>query len=218
MGKKTFLMMVFAVIFAGCSGPSEQKMESADVEESTAGEETVGTSYNFDEGSFTFGFTGYAAQDKSYAVTGITFEEFTVSSPENKLDGTSIEVKLASVNSSADKNNGKGGEWSDIMIPARDENIVNGFINNLAQKETATAKVVGVDDSKIDLEVTLNDVTKVVEMPYTVTDGVLTAKGSTDVAEYNGNEAFKKFAMLCTAFHYGKSWSDIELTFSMNVQ
>lgn len=213
--------MVFAVIFAGCSAPSEQKMESADVEENAAGEEMMaadGASYGFDEGSFAFGFTAYAAQDKSYAITGITFEEFTVDSPENKLEGTSIEVKLASVNSSADKNNGKGGEWSDIMIPARDENIVSGFVNNLAQKETATAKVVGIDRSKIDLEVTLNDVTKVVEMPYTVTDGVLTAKGSTDVVEYNGSEAFEKFAALCTAFHYGKSWSDIELMFSVKVQ
>lgn len=208
----TLMMMVIAVIFAGCSDASEQKVETA------TGEEAGNAAYNFDEESFTFGFTGYGAKDKSYVITGITFKEFTVDSPDNKLDGTSIEVKLGSVDSSVDKNNGQGGEWSDIMISARDENIATGFIDNLVQKETATAKVVGVDASKIDLEVTLNGVTKIVEMPYTVTDGVLTAKGSTDVVEYNGSEAFEKFASVCSAFHYGKSWSDIEFTFSVNVQ
>ena len=220
MRKMRLLMMVFAVIFAGCSGPSEQKVESEQkAEEVAASENTGNTAYNFDKDSFAFSFTAYAAKDKSYVITGITFKEFTVDSPDNKLEGTTLEVKLGSVDSFADKNNGKGGEWSDIIIPTRDENIVKGFVENLAEKETATAKVVGVDEAKIDLEVTLNGVTKVIEMPYTVTDGVLSAKGTTDVLEYSASDAFEKFANICSAaWHYGKSWPDIELTFSVNVQ
>lgn len=219
MRKLSFLMMVFAVIFAGCSGASEPKVESEQKSEAVTSENASAVDYAFDKDSFAFSFTAYGAKDKSYAITGITFKDFTVNSPENKLDGTSLEVKLGSVDSFADKNNGKGGEWSDIIIPTRDENIVKGFVDNLAEKETATAKVVGVDEAKIDLEVTLNGVTKVIEMPYTVTDGVLTAKGATDVAKYNASEAFEKLANICSAaFHYGKSWSDIELTFSVNVQ
>lgn len=219
MQKLSFLMMVLAVIFAGCSGTSEQKVESEQKSEVVTGENVSTVDYAFDKGSFAFSFTAYGAKDKSYVITGITFKDFTVDSPDNKLEGTTLEVKLGSVDSFADKNNGKGGDWSDIILPTRDENIVKGFVDNLAEKETATAKVVSVDDSKIDLEVTLNGVTKVVEMPYTVTDGVLTAKGNTDVVEYNASDAFEKFANICSAaFHYGKSWSDIELIFSVNVQ
>ncbi|UZJ41302.1 hypothetical protein OO006_13315 [Prosthecochloris sp. SCSIO W1101] len=215
----SFLMIVLAVIFTGCSGASEQKVESEQKSEAVTGENVSSVDYAFDKDSFAFSFTAYGAKDKSYVITGITFKDYTVDSPDNKLEGTTLEVKLGSVDSSFDKNNGKGGDWSDIILPTRDENIVKGFVDNLAEKETATAKVVGVDDTKIDLEVTLNGVTKVVEMPYTVTDGVLTAKGSTDVVEYNASDAFEEFANICSAaFHYGKSWSDIELIFSVNVQ
>ena len=231
MRKLSLLMMVVAFIFAGCSGASEQKAEpeqkveseqkagSEQETEEASGEEAESKAYSFDKDSFAFSFTAYGAKDKSYSIAGITFKDFTVNSPDNKLTGTTLEVKLGSVDSSADKNNGKGGDWPDMILPTRDENIVKGFVDNLAKKETATAKVVGVDDAKVDLEVTLNGVTKVVEMPYTITDGVLTAKGSTDVLDYNASKAFEEFANLCTAaWHYGKSWSDIELTFSVNVE
>ena len=225
MRKITLLMLVLSFIFAGCSSNTEQKQDKA-AKEATQGagadkssaESADQKDYTFDEESFKYAFTVYAAEDKSYKINGVTFTEYAVNSPDKKLNGTSIEVKLASFNTIADLNNGKGGEWPASMGPIRDNNVINGFFKKLAQNETASAKVIGVDASNVEVEVTLNDVTKVLKMPYTITDGVLTATASTDVVEYNAADAFKNLVALCTGYHYGKSWSDVDLTFSVKVQ
>jgi hypothetical protein len=212
MPKVTLFLIVISFIFSGCSSNTEQKKSA------TTKEATKQVSLNFDQESFQFSMTTYAAEDKSYKITGMTFTDFTVNSPENALNGTSIEVKLASLNSTADLNNGKGGMWPESMAPIRDNNVINGFIKKLTENETATAKIVGVSESDVDLEVNLNGVTKVLIMPYSITEGVLTASASADVLDFNAAEAFKNLEQLCAGYHYGKTWSDVDLSFSVKVQ
>ena len=226
MHKISFILAISVFLLAACSGGSKKEQKSTEIPEPKIEDKKVTSGsqsselaqFAFDETSFKFSFTGFGAKDKSYRVTGITFNEFSVNSPANKLKGTTLNVKLASIDTKADMNNGLGSNWPDAMAPVRNNNIIMAFINNLNEKETAKAKVIEIHDSILDLEVTLNGVTKIVEMKYLVENGMLTAQGTTDVADYNAGEAFKKLAALCSvAFHHGKSWSDIELTFSVNV-
>ena len=97
MRKLSFLMVVLAVIFAGYLGASQQKVESEQKFEAVTGENASTVDYAFDKDSFAFGFTAYGAKDKACVITGITFKDFTVDSPDNKLEGTTLEVKLGSV-------------------------------------------------------------------------------------------------------------------------
>lgn len=225
MIKNSLLIVALVFLIASCTSKSDKKETTEKtttpppVEQNKEIEETDFTNFKFDKSTFKFGFTGYGAKEKTYAVSGITFDEFTVNSSDAKLKGTSIAIKLASINSSADLNNGLGGEWPESIVTARNMNILNGFVFQLAEKETVSAKVIAVDASKLDLEVALNGVTKTVAMTYKVNNGVLSAEGKIDVLDFNASEAFNNFSrMFSAAFHQGKSWSDVTLTFTVKIQ
>lgn len=176
--------------------------------------------YTPDKEKFNFGFTAYGFPNKSYDVKDNTFTEYELASESGKLQGASITIKTASVNTHADKRNwDRSGEWPDATLKLRDMNIVNGLFKAFANGDTISAKISGINDKEITLAVTMNDVTKDVAMPYTIEDGVLKAKGTLEIMDFKAEKAWQQFNNICsTSWHQGKTWTDIDIYFSVPVQ
>lgn len=220
--KKSIVFLSAIMAFASC-GSNESKESASETEDSPKVEEAQKeenkAALKFDKSSFNFSITGYGGENKSYVVSQIIFKEFEVTSAENLLLGTRLTFNPGSVDTSKDLNNGTGGDWPAAFAEVRNGNIINGFVNNMAEKEAVIAEIASIGDKNIELQVTINGVTKKIEMTYTVTDGLLLAKGELDVLDFNTNEAFESFGKLCTtAFHQGKTWSEVGLQFSVVVK
>lgn len=174
----------------------------------------------FNKESFNFSVTGYGANDKSYVVSDIVFKKFEVNSPNNELLGTTLSLDPNSIDTSKNMNNGHGAKWPANFAAVRNDNIINGFFNNLKVKGNVSVAITAVNSGSIDLKVTLNGVSKTVKMEYTTdkTD-VLTAIGKLDILDFSASDAFKKFSEICNvAFHQGKTWSEIGLKFSVKTK
>lgn len=175
--------------------------------------------YTPDKDQFSFGFTAYGFPDKSYDVKDNTFTEYQLSSESGKLLNASIDIKTASVDTTADPRNwDRSGEWPEPTLKMRNQNIINGLFKNFTDGESIKATISGITSSDIELSVTMNGVTKTVTMPYTVTDGVLNAKGTLDLADYNTDAAMQAFNAICSSsWHRGKTWTDVDIYFSVPV-
>lgn len=157
-------------------------------------------------------FTFYGAEDKSYVVTKNTFKEINATFPDDKLEGATAVIDLMSIDTSADLNNGTA-TWPEAMAKVRDNNTKNSFFGKFTKdKGKAYAKVVKVNPDSVDVEITMNGVTKKIAMK-TKTDGdTTTASGKLDVSEF-APEAWQTFSNVCKGFHKGKSWPEIDLYF-----
>ncbi len=222
--KNSILVLVSISLFAiSCKSDkkTDKEVNKTETVKTEAVKETKSDtkSINFNKESFNFSVTGYGAKDKSYIVSAITFKKFDVTSKGNLL-GTKVSIDPLSVDTSKDLNNGLGDNWPAAFAAVRNGNIINGFFNNLKTKGNVTTEIIAVGTKNLNLKVTMNGVSKVVKLDYSInTDGLLTAKGKLDIVDFNANDAFKKFAELCTvAFHQGKSWSEISLEFSVKTK
>jgi len=171
-----------------------------------------------DQAGFSYSFTAYGAKDKSYVVTQNTFTKYEVASASGKLLGATIDIDATSVDTSKDMNNGGGGLWPDNLAAVRNGNVVNGLFNNFANPGKISGKISAIDKEKVSLDLTMNGETRTIAMPYSVSEGALSAKGTLDILDFNGAEAFKQFAAICRSWHKGKSWSDVDITFSVPVK
>lgn len=168
---------------------------------------------------FKLSFTGYGFPDKSYDVKDNTFTDYKIDSPNGKLLNGSIVINSKSVDTSADKRNwDRNGDWPEPTVTLRNMNIVNGLFGHFADEGAIKATVTGITADALELSVTMNGVTKTTTLAYTVEGGVLSAKGTVDLADYNTDAALKTFAALCSAaWHRGKTWTDIDIFFTVPV-
>ncbi|WP_298046357.1 YceI family protein [uncultured Cardiobacterium sp.] len=173
-----------------------------------------------DKDKFAFSFTAYGFPDKSYDVKDNTFTDYELSSESGKLLNAGIVIKTASVDTTADKRNwDRSGEWPDATLHLRNQNIVTGLFKAFANGDTISAKIKAIDEKEITLSVTMNDVTKEVAMPYVVEDGLLKAKGTFDIMDFDAQKAWTQFNNICSSsWHQGKTWTDIDIAFSVPVQ
>ncbi|AFJ02996.1 YceI-like protein [Methylophaga frappieri] len=172
-----------------------------------------------DKEGFDFSFTAFGAPDKSYVVSGNRFTKYEVASESGKLLNATIDIDASSLDTSHDLSNGMGGEWPDSIPPVRNENVVKNLFMNFVDPGTIQAKIVEIKDGELSLDVTMNGETRTVPMSYEVVDGKLQAKGSLDILDFNASEAFKKFEAVCTTiWHKGKTWSTVDLTFTVPVE
>lgn len=168
--------------------------------------------------AFSFSFTAYGAPDKSYVVSKNTFKQYSLASENKKLLNASIDINAFSVDTSHDLNNGSGGQWPIAFSSIRNSNIVNGLFKRFEDAGHIKARITGINKTAIELNVEMNGVTHTIPMTYTIKDGVLHAKGVLDILDFNGKTAFEAFAAICAdAWHKGKSWSDVAIEFSVQV-
>lgn len=109
----------------------------------------------------------------------------------------------------------------DSQNSERDSKLVQFFFN-LMSGQMIDTKVLSLKGDathgKLILEVILNRKSKNVPMHYTVKDGVFSAEGVIDLADYNALSALKSINIACYDLHSGKTWQDVSIGFSFNLK
>ncbi len=91
----------------------------------------------------------------------------------------------------------------------RDAKIVEHFFG---KGIPLTGEVKAINDSSIDVALTMNGTTTETKLNYTFVDGKLEAKGVIDVITAFGMNSFlEAINKACYALHEGKTWSDVEI-------
>lgn len=166
---------------------------------------TFGFAYSAD-GQIKLIYTGYKTAKKN-GVDG-TFKNIKFSSKPND----SFVEFAKSLNVEID------GTQIDTKVPLRNKNIA--IIFDKAKSSKILAKITDVkgDDKKgtMDIDMTINNVTKKVPFEYIVKNNSIQATSSIDVLDFALNDSFSAFAKKCKAFHAGKTWTDVGLKFSVS--
>lgn len=100
----------------------------------------------------------------------------------------------------------------------RDSNIANFFFKSFAPKTPLKGTVKEVTDSRIDLEIEMNGVKKIVPLSYTLDKNTLTAKGYLDVLDFKLQGALDSLNKVCGGLHEGKTWTDVQLAITLNLR
>jgi len=104
----------------------------------------------------------------------------------------------------------------DSKSPSRDKNITSTLFS-LATSKTINGSIVAVDVAKksLTLEVVMNEVKKEVPMTYEMINNNIVAKGSIEILDFDMKNPFMAFAKKCAVFHQNKSYSDVNIEFSI---
>ncbi len=156
------------------------------------------------DGDLGLKWTGFKTEKKA-PVSG-TFKDIKLSIEKNSdlnkfLTSAKVEIQTASFDS---KN------------PFRDKNIT-GTLFSLVSSKVIMGNVKSVDETnkKLVLNVTMNEVTKEVPMTYTINEGKIVANGKIEILDYDMKNPFMAFAKKCAAFHQNKSFSDVNIEFTI---
>lgn len=159
-------------------------------------------------GDLTVNWTGYKTNNK--VGVGGSFDKVEVSASKNAdfasfLKGMSVSIDSYSLNS---KNK------------FRDKNILTLFKTTEAKAITAKVLSIKGDATKGELiaNISMNNTTKEVVMPYMLQGGKLSAKGEIDILDFMLKEGFEVFSKKCKAFHAGKTWSSVDISFEVPVK
>lgn len=191
--KNLIFLVVFGLVACQAEGPAKQ----------TNSEQVVAA----DKGSCKYSF----AQEK----TSIKWTAFKT--PQKVGVGgafDSFEIKLANQSGSSIAELFKDASFTidtksvNTNDKGRDAKIVHHFFDD---GMSMSGQVVEVTDSTIKLMLKINNVQKVTELKYTITDGVLDAKGSIDVLDFSMNSMLQALNKACYALHQGKTWSDVDI-------
>jgi len=124
------------------------------------------------------------------------------------LAGSTVKIDVSSVDS---KN------------PGRDVKLLNSFFKQMAGPDIK-ARIISLKRDKdarkrgiVTISVTMNGVTKEVPMHYSFSNGELSANGVIDLADFNATKALQSINKACYALHQGKTWSDVNIGFTMKI-
>ena len=115
----------------------------------------------------------------------------------------------------------------DSANPARDKKLVDFFFNIMSQKGIQ-AKITDLKVDKSDgstkttgviyVDIKMNNVSHPAEMKFSYEKGVLQADGVIDLKDYNALNSLSSINKACYDLHKGKTWSDVAISFNMNIQ
>ncbi len=145
---------------------------------------------------------------KTYDKIGVggTFNDAVFSPKSSKtveefLTNSHITIQTATVNS------GNAG---------RDATLVSSFFK-VQNIDVITAKITSAKDSKAQVEITMNGVTKTIPMSYTVQEGKIVGKGVIDLSDFTMLKSLQAINTTCFNLHGGKTWQDVEIGFEIPV-
>jgi len=111
----------------------------------------------------------------------------------------------------------------DSKNPGRDQKLLDAFFKKMAGPDIK-ARIVSLKRDKdarktglATVSVTMNGVTREVPMPYTFNNGTLSAKGVIDLTDFSATPALKSINKACYDLHQGKTWSDVNIGFTMKI-
>ena len=160
----------------------------------------------YEASSVNVNWTGYKTQAKG--PVGGTFDKVNLKIEKNDdfakfLSSASVSIDPYSLNS---------------KMPFRDNNITSTLfkVANVNEIKAMVKKVNG--DNKagtLDVEITMNNKSKVIPMEYKVEASTLKAQGKIEILDFAMNESFNAFATKCKPFHAGKTWSEVGVAFEL---
>jgi hypothetical protein len=103
----------------------------------------------------------------------------------------------------------------DAHMDLKNSNIAKFFTALLDDKEIKT-KIISATEKNLQLEVTLNGTTQTIPMSYESTESKVTAKGVIDGLDFGLTKALKSLNINVSG-HKKKGWSDISISFEMDV-
>ena len=104
----------------------------------------------------------------------------------------------------------------DSKNPARDKSITSTLFS-LATSQTiyGNVKSVDIENKKLVLNMTMNEVTNEVLMSYDIKDSKIVASGTIEILDFAMNTPFLAFAKICEAYHESRSYSDVGIEFTL---
>lgn len=99
----------------------------------------------------------------------------------------------------------------------RDTVIVKSFFKHMIDGEyiDAIIKRVDLEKEELSVEITMNDVSQSIYMPYTFDEKVLKAKGKIDLLNFLASPALNAINEVSSEQGKGKTWSDVEVSFEL---
>ncbi len=99
----------------------------------------------------------------------------------------------------------------------RDAVIFKSFFKHMVEGEyiDAIIKRVDLDKEELSVEITMNDVSQSIYMPYTFDEKRLTAKGKIDLLNFLASPALNAINKASSEQGKGKTWSDVEVFFEL---
>ncbi len=91
------------------------------------------------------------------------------------------------------------------------------LIFSLASAKIIKGTILDVDETNktLNLEVTMNQISKVVPMSYEIQNSEIVAKGSIDILDYDLESSYMNFAKKCAPFHQNRSFSEVGIEFTI---
>jgi polyisoprenoid-binding protein YceI len=125
--------------------------------------------------------------------------------PDKSVDGLLEGAKVVIETASVDSKNA-----------ARDAKIVKYFFQAQGV-DTITAEIKKVHDDLVDVEVTMNGVTRTVPMKLEHDGDKVEAEGVIDLADFDMLPSLASLNKACYKPHQGKTWQDVELSFELRI-
>lgn len=103
---------------------------------------------------------------------------------------------------------------------ARDLKLTKFFFNKLRGEIRAIIEKVEIKNEKegiVFVKITMNNKTQTVPMKYSYKDNKFKAKGYLDIFDFSGNNALESINKACYNLHEGKTWSDVKISFTLNI-
>jgi hypothetical protein len=101
--------------------------------------------------------------------------------------------------------------------PSRDATLIESFFN-VQKIATISGTIQSVKNSKAYVMITINQVTKLIPIPYTISNDTIIAKGSIDLGDFSMIPSLQAINKACYDLHEGKTWQDVEIGFEMPIK
>lgn len=149
-------------------------------------------------------WTGFKTE-KKVAVSG-TFNDikFNIKNSDNLsnfLSTAKVEIQAKSLES---KNPARNLNMTSTLFSLATSELITGSIENINEK-----------DKTLTLNLSMNEVKKDIPMNYEIINGNIIAKGNIDILDFDMKSSFMAFAQKCAAFHANKSYSTVDIEFTI---
>jgi len=101
--------------------------------------------------------------------------------------------------------------------PGRDAKLVKFFFEVQGIK-SIDAEITSVNKELINVNITMNSITKNIPMRYTIDKNNITAIGVIDLADFDMLTSLSTINKACYDLHKGKTWQDVTISFKLSTK
>jgi polyisoprenoid-binding protein YceI len=149
-------------------------------------------------------WTGFKTE-KKLPVSG-TFNsiKLEIKSSDNLSDFLKSSNVLIQTNSIESKNPERNNNMTSTLFALASAEVIEGNISDVNE-----------DEKTLILNVTMNEVTNPVRMDYIIENGNIVASGGIDILDFSMQNSYMAFAKKCAVLHENKSFSDVDIEFTI---